>query len=215
MKPILKKIAIGASFLLLSGISAFKYKEADDYFQQLQASQASLTQLNQEYRQLENQYKSLETDFKTYQKDNEAYISFGKQARKIEKEQKDLAQRLNKDQEDLKTAKKKLEEDQASLKKDRESLEKEKGNLQKERDSLDQERQALQQEKNQWQQAQAAPAVEAVASQPQQHGFAQAPANVYYANCSEVRAAGAAPIRIGDPGYSRKLDRDGDGIGCE
>lgn len=39
--------------------------------------------------------------------------------------------------------------------------------------------------------------------------------SVYYANCSEVRAAGAAPIRRGDPGYSSKLDRDGDGIACE
>jgi hypothetical protein len=36
-----------------------------------------------------------------------------------------------------------------------------------------------------------------------------------YANCAEVRAAGAAPISAGDPGYSRKLDRDGDGTGCE
>jgi hypothetical protein len=36
-----------------------------------------------------------------------------------------------------------------------------------------------------------------------------------YANCSEARAAGAAPVRAGDPGYSRKLDRDGDGVGCE
>lgn len=37
----------------------------------------------------------------------------------------------------------------------------------------------------------------------------------YYANCSAARAAGAAPIRVGEPGYSRKLDRDGDGIACE
>jgi hypothetical protein len=37
----------------------------------------------------------------------------------------------------------------------------------------------------------------------------------YYENCDAVRAAGAAPIRAGDPGYSRKLDRDGDGVGCE
>jgi len=36
-----------------------------------------------------------------------------------------------------------------------------------------------------------------------------------YANCAEVRAAGAAPIRRGDPGYSSKLDRDGDGVACE
>jgi hypothetical protein len=38
---------------------------------------------------------------------------------------------------------------------------------------------------------------------------------VYYANCTAVRAAGAAPIHRGDPGYASKLDRDGDGIGCE
>lgn len=41
------------------------------------------------------------------------------------------------------------------------------------------------------------------------------PAAAYYANCAAVRAAGAAPIRAGQPGYSRSLDRDGDGIGCE
>ncbi|MFD3439625.1 excalibur calcium-binding domain-containing protein [Streptomyces sp. NPDC058685] len=39
--------------------------------------------------------------------------------------------------------------------------------------------------------------------------------SVSYANCSEVRAAGAAPIRTGDPGYGRHLDRDGDGVACE
>ncbi len=38
---------------------------------------------------------------------------------------------------------------------------------------------------------------------------------VFYENCSAVRAAGADPIYAGDPGYSSKLDRDGDGVGCE
>lgn len=37
----------------------------------------------------------------------------------------------------------------------------------------------------------------------------------YFANCSEARAAGAAPIRRGEAGYSSKLDRDGDGVACE
>ncbi|MCR8656859.1 excalibur calcium-binding domain-containing protein [Paenibacillus endoradicis] len=36
-----------------------------------------------------------------------------------------------------------------------------------------------------------------------------------YKNCTEVREAGAAPLSKGDPGYSKKLDRDGDGIACE
>jgi hypothetical protein len=39
--------------------------------------------------------------------------------------------------------------------------------------------------------------------------------NVYYANCTAARAAGAAPIMRGEPGYARKLDRDNDGIACE
>lgn len=36
-----------------------------------------------------------------------------------------------------------------------------------------------------------------------------------FRNCSEARAAGAAPVYAGDPGYGAHLDRDGDGIGCE
>lgn len=39
--------------------------------------------------------------------------------------------------------------------------------------------------------------------------------SAYYPNCAAARAAGAAPVRAGQPGYSRKLDRDGDGVGCE
>ncbi|MGI4895112.1 MAG: excalibur calcium-binding domain-containing protein, partial [Janthinobacterium lividum] len=38
---------------------------------------------------------------------------------------------------------------------------------------------------------------------------------VSYVNCAAVRAAGAAPIHTGEPGYSHKLDRDGDGVACE
>lgn len=38
---------------------------------------------------------------------------------------------------------------------------------------------------------------------------------VRYPNCAAVREAGKAPLRKGDPGYSAKLDRDGDGVACE
>lgn len=38
---------------------------------------------------------------------------------------------------------------------------------------------------------------------------------VYHPNCAAARAAGAAPVRRGEPGYAAHLDRDGDGIGCE
>ncbi len=39
--------------------------------------------------------------------------------------------------------------------------------------------------------------------------------NVFYANCTEARAAGVTPIYEGQPGYSLRLDRDRDGIACE
>ena len=41
------------------------------------------------------------------------------------------------------------------------------------------------------------------------------PAAVVYKNCAAVRAAGAAPIHAGDPGWQTKFDADGDGVGCE
>jgi hypothetical protein len=41
------------------------------------------------------------------------------------------------------------------------------------------------------------------------------PADVYYKNCAAARAAGAAPIHIGEPGYRSALDADHDGIACE
>jgi hypothetical protein len=36
-----------------------------------------------------------------------------------------------------------------------------------------------------------------------------------FANCAEARAADAAPVQRGEPGYGPRLDRDGDGVGCE
>ena len=40
-------------------------------------------------------------------------------------------------------------------------------------------------------------------------------ADTFYKNCAAVRAAGAAPIRAGQPGFQTKFDGDGDGVGCE
>ncbi|MFG2776029.1 excalibur calcium-binding domain-containing protein [Streptomyces sp. NPDC048350] len=39
--------------------------------------------------------------------------------------------------------------------------------------------------------------------------------SAYYKNCDAAKAAGAAPIRRGQPGYRSGLDRDGDGIACD
>lgn len=49
-------------------------------------------------------------------------------------------------------------------------------------------------------------------------GLYTAPATsgtLWFANCSQARAAGVAPIRRGEPGYATHLDRDDDGVACE
>ena len=53
-----------------------------------------------------------------------------------------------------------------------------------------------------------------VAPAPEPEPVPAAPA-VGFANCTEARAAGAAPLHVGSPGYAPKLDRDGDGVACE
>ena len=45
--------------------------------------------------------------------------------------------------------------------------------------------------------------------------LAAVPQAASYANCSAARAAGAAPLYRGQPGYAPKLDRDNDGVACE
>lgn len=60
-----------------------------------------------------------------------------------------------------------------------------------------------------------APAVDDSDDSSSSTGGSTGGGSTYYANCSAVRAAGAAPIRTGDPGYGSHLDRDGDGVACE
>ncbi|WP_102126378.1 excalibur calcium-binding domain-containing protein [Deinococcus planocerae] len=41
------------------------------------------------------------------------------------------------------------------------------------------------------------------------------PGAVYYRSCAAMRAANAAPVRLGKPGYRTALDRNGNGVACE
>lgn len=50
---------------------------------------------------------------------------------------------------------------------------------------------------------------------PRQSHAPPAPSGVYYRGCNEARAAGAAPLYRGQPGYRPEMDGDGDGIACE
>ena len=40
-------------------------------------------------------------------------------------------------------------------------------------------------------------------------------AQVYYPTCAAAGTVRATPIRQGEPGYGRHLDRNGDGVACE
>ena len=66
-------------------------------------------------------------------------------------------------------------------------------------------------EQTQQQEAQQQDQTESDQTQEQSGGSS----GTYYANCKEARAAGAAPLYRGEPGYREKLDRDNDGIACE
>ena len=44
---------------------------------------------------------------------------------------------------------------------------------------------------------------------------AGSPGAATYESCDAARAAGAAPVRVGDAGYGSHLDGDGDGSACE
>jgi len=43
----------------------------------------------------------------------------------------------------------------------------------------------------------------------------KARAEVHYPSCGAAGTARPTPIRRGEPGYGRRLDRDGDGVACE
>ncbi len=44
---------------------------------------------------------------------------------------------------------------------------------------------------------------------------AQQDRQVTFGSCAAARAAGYSRMKPGEPGYSRRLDRDGDGVACE
>lgn len=74
------------------------------------------------------------------------------------------------------------------------------------------ERRAAEEAERQAEQSQIQPLMPQPPAQPAPQ---PAPVDVHYKNCAAARAAGAAPVYAGQPGYAPHLDRDGDGVGCE
>ncbi|WP_242496441.1 GmrSD restriction endonuclease domain-containing protein [Xylanimonas protaetiae] len=65
--------------------------------------------------------------------------------------------------------------------------------------------------------APAAPVPPPAALEPAPAAAPEAPAggDVSFQNCAAARAAGAAPLHRGDPGYRSQMDGDDDGVACE
>ncbi|MFC7439660.1 excalibur calcium-binding domain-containing protein [Laceyella putida] len=126
-----------------------------------------------------------------------------KQLAKNNEQLKQLKQ-LQQQNEELKKSKQDLE---AKLK----ACEEEKKKLQEEITKKENELKAAEEEKKQ----QTTTSSSSSSSSNDSPSTESRSSSVYYANCSEARAAGAAPIYAGEPGYAKKLDRDGDGVACE
>lgn len=62
---------------------------------------------------------------------------------------------------------------------------------------------------------QAGEAAQEQAQEPEEPAQPAQKPQAYYRNCAEAKAAGAAPLYQGDPGYRSALDRDHDGVACE
>ncbi|WP_443972079.1 excalibur calcium-binding domain-containing protein [Sphingobium sp. CR28] len=48
-----------------------------------------------------------------------------------------------------------------------------------------------------------------------QAALAALPPGYQFSGCNEVRARGLDPLHSYEPGYSERMDGDGDGIACE
>jgi hypothetical protein len=59
------------------------------------------------------------------------------------------------------------------------------------------------------------PSYENTYDEPSSDNSSSSGTSAYYANCTEAKASGNAPIYVGEAGYRSALDRDGDGIACE
>jgi hypothetical protein len=59
------------------------------------------------------------------------------------------------------------------------------------------------------------PTTVAITAYPEALTTTTAAAPVFYADCDAVRAAGAAPLKRGEPGYRTALDRNHNGVACE
>ena len=149
-------------------------------------------------------YLSLQSDYQTASEDR---TELEQQAQSLADENAELASANR----ELESAQSALERDQNAFERDREELEQDRDELAASLGRFKSRLADLQEREQAVEAAEAAVSVAPPASEPEP----AEPAYEYYDNCTAARNAGAAPVRVGDPGYGPHLDRDGDGVGCE
>ncbi|WP_236023816.1 DUF4236 domain-containing protein [Bifidobacterium miconis] len=127
-----------------------------------------------------------------------------------------LQKQLDQQKSEQEETQKKLDEQQKTQEQKQSELDQREKNIaQREAEKKQKEQEAIQAAQQQEQQQSEQSTQQTTTEQSQSTTTPQQSTNVHYANCSAVRAAGKAPLYKGEPGYSSKLDRDGDGVACE
>ncbi|MGG3195407.1 excalibur calcium-binding domain-containing protein [Priestia aryabhattai] len=129
------------------------------------------------------------------------------EAQKKADEQKKQEEQKAKEEAQAKAAEEKRKQEEAARVAEEKRVAEQK---QKEQEALQAKQQAEAEQARKEAEEKAQAEAEAQAQQQQQQTQ-----TATFANCTEVRAAGRAPIRQGEPGFQAKFDRDGDGIGCD
>ncbi|SDE14624.1 Excalibur calcium-binding domain-containing protein [Priestia aryabhattai B8W22] len=140
-------------------------------------------------------------------KEKAAETAKKEEAQKKADEQKKQEEQKAKEEAQAKAAEEKRKQEEAARLAEEKRVAEQK---QKEQEALQAKQQAEAEQARKEAEEKAQAEAEAQAQQQQQQTQTAS-----FANCTEVRAAGRAPIRQGEPGFEPKFDRDGDGIGCD
>ncbi|WP_394223534.1 excalibur calcium-binding domain-containing protein [Priestia aryabhattai] len=141
------------------------------------------------------------------EKEKAAETAKKEEAQKKADEQKKQEEQKAKEEAQAKAAEEKRKQEEAARVAEEKRVAEQK---QKEQEALQAKQQAEAEQARKEAEEKAQAEAEAQAQQQQQQTQTAS-----FANCTEVRAAGRAPIRQGEPGFEPKFDRDGDGIGCD
>ncbi|WP_459503876.1 excalibur calcium-binding domain-containing protein [Bacillus sp. C1] len=185
-------------------------RQAEEQTQQQQEEQKRQTE---EQTQQQQEEQKRQTEEQTQKQQEEQKRQAEEQAQMQQEEQKRQAEEQARKQQE--EQKRQAEEQAQKQQEEQKRQAEEQAQKQQEEQKRQAEEQARKQQEEQKRQAEEQARKQQEQQTMQQSQPTESNSNVYYKNCTEVKNAGKAPIYSGQPGYSHKLDRDGDGVACE